>query len=155
MAVWSIWGTTLLPGDAITFEHLMDQTAITYPHTTLSELTGGEIKTILEDIADNLFNADPSLQQGGDMVRVGGMSYAIAPREKIGRRISEMRLAGKPLDAAKRYKVAGWAPVREGVTGEPVWEVLERHLRSMKTVPALTASQPRLISVGENPGVRT
>ena len=149
------WGTTLLPGDAITREELMAQTAITYPQVTVSEFTGAEIKTILEDIADNLFNADPYLQQGGDMVRVGGMSYAIAPHEKIGRRISEMRLAGKPLDAAKRYKVAGWAPVREGVTGEPVWDLLERHLRSMKAVPALTASQPRLIGVGHNPGLQT
>jgi len=146
------WGTTLLPGDAITREDLMAQTAITYPQVTLSELTGAEIKTILEDIADNLFNPDPYLQQGGDMVRVGGMSYAIAPREKIGRRISEMRLGAKPLDAAKRYKVAGWAPVREGVTGEPVWEVLERHLGAMKTVPPLVASEPRLVGLGRNPG---
>jgi sulfur-oxidizing protein SoxB len=147
------WGTTLLPGDAITREDLMAQTAITYPQVTLSALTGAEIKTILEDIADNLFNPDPYLQQGGDMVRVGGMSYAIAPREKIGRRISELRLAGKPLDARKRYKVAGWAPVREGVSGEPVWDVVERHLRAIKTVPLLSAAQPRLIGIGRNPGL--
>jgi sulfur-oxidizing protein SoxB len=146
------WGTTLLPGDAISREDLMAQTAITYPQVTLNALSGAEIKTILEDIADNLFNADPYLQQGGDMVRVGGMSYAIAPREKIGRRISDMRVGGKPLDAAKRYKVAGWAPVREGVTGAPVWEVVERHIRGLKTVPPLSASQPRLIGVGRNPG---
>ena len=112
------WGTTLLPGDAITREDLMAQTAITYPQVTTSELTGAEIKTVLEDVADNLFNSDPYSQQGGDMVRVGGMTYAIAPRAKIGSRISELRLRGKPLDAGKRYKVAGWAPVREGVTGE-------------------------------------
>ena len=149
------WGTTLLPGDAITREELMAQTAITYPQVTVGEFTGTEIKTILEDIADNLFNPDPYLQQGGDMVRVGGLSYAIAPREKIGGRISDMRLGGKPLDASKRYKVAGWAPVREGVSGEPVWEALERHLRSMKTVPPLTGSQPRLIGVGQNPGIQT
>ena len=149
------WGTTLLPGDAITREDLMAQTAITYPQVTVNEFTGAEIKTILEDIADNLFNADPYLQQGGDMVRVGGLGYAIAPREKIGGRISDLRLAGKPIEASKRYKVAGWAPVREGVTGEPIWDVLERHLRSMKTVPPLTASQPRLIGVGQNPGIQT
>ena len=147
------WGATLLPGDAITRDDLMAQTAITYPHVTLNELTGAEIKSVLEDIADNLFNADPYLQQGGDMVRVGGMSYAIAPREKIGRRISELRASGKPLDAAKRYKVAGWAPVREGASGEPVWEVLERYLRSTKIVPPLTAGQPRLIGVGRNAGI--
>jgi len=149
------WGTTLLPGDAITREDLMAQTAITYPQVTLSEFTGAQIKTILEDIADNLFNPDPYLQQGGDMVRVGGMSYAIAPREKIGRRISDMRVDGKPIDASQRYKVAGWAPVREGVSGEPVWDVLERHLGAMKSVPPLTASEPRLIGVGHNPGIQT
>jgi len=139
------WGTTLLPGDAITLEHLMDQTAITYPHTTLSELTGGEIKAILEDIADNLFNADPYLQQGGDMVRVGGMSYAIAPNNKIGARISDMRLGGKPIEAGRRYKVAGWAPVAEGASGEPIWDLASRYLRSRKTVPPLEANHPRLI----------
>jgi sulfur-oxidizing protein SoxB len=139
------WGTTLLPGDAITREDLMAQTAITYPQVTLTELTGAQIKAVLEDVADNLFNPDPYSQQGGDMVRVGGMSYAIAPRERIGRRISELRLRGKPIEAAKRYKVAGWAPVREGVTGEPVWDVVERHLRGMKRVPPLKANQPRVI----------
>jgi len=146
------WGATLLPGDTLTREDLMAQTAITYPQVTASELTGSEIKGVLEDIADNLFNADPYLQQGGDMVRVAGLSYAIAPREKIGRRIAELRLGDKPLDAGKRYKVAGWAPVREGVTGEPVWEVVERHLRSTKVVPPLAPSEPRLIGIGRNPG---
>src|SRR6185295_369319 len=98
------WGTTLLPGDAITREDLMAQTAITYPQVTLSELTGAEIKAVLEDVADNLFNGDPYSQQGGDMVRVGGMTYAIAPREKIGSRISAMHLGEKPIEAGKRYK---------------------------------------------------
>jgi sulfur-oxidizing protein SoxB len=147
------WGTTLLPGDVLTREDLMAQTAITYPQVTSSELTGSEINGVLEDIADNLFNPDPYLQQGGDMVRVAGLSYAIAPREKIGRRISDLRLGDKPLDAAKRYKVAGWAPVREGVTGEPVWDVVERHLRSTKVVPPLAPGQPRLIGIGRNPGL--
>ena len=147
------WGTTLLPGDAITREDLMAQTAITYPQATLSELTGAEVKTVLEDVADNLFNSDPYSQQGGDMVRVGGMNYAIAPGEKIGRRISEMQLGGKPIEAGKRYKVAGWAPVREGVTGEPVWELVERHLRAVKRVPPLEPSRPRLVGVGRNAGV--
>jgi sulfur-oxidizing protein SoxB len=146
------WGVTLMPGDPITREDLMGQIAITYPQVTVSEFTGAEIKSILEDIADNLFNPDPYLQQGGDMVRVGELAYAIAPREKIGHRISDLRLAGKPLRADKRYKVVGWAPVREGVTGEPIWDVMERHLRAMKAVPPLKASQPRLIGVGRNPG---
>ena len=144
------WGTTLLPGDAITLEHLMDQTAITYPQTTLNALTGAEIKAILEDVADNVFHPDPYLRQGGDMVRVGGMTYAIEPGAKIGARISDMRIAGRPLEAGKRYKVAGWAPVAEGVQGEPVWEVAARHLRAAKNVPPLDATRPRLIGVRDN-----
>ncbi|MBV8031114.1 MAG: thiosulfohydrolase SoxB, partial [Betaproteobacteria bacterium] len=105
------WGTTLLPGETITLEHVMEQTAITYPATTLSELTGARIHAILEDIADNLFNPDPYLQQGGDMVRVGGLTYAIDPLAPIGSRIFDLRLNGLPLRSDKRYKVAGWAPV--------------------------------------------
>jgi sulfur-oxidizing protein SoxB len=147
------WGTTLLPGDAITLEHVMDQTAITYPQTTLNELTGEAIKSILEDVADNVFNPDPYLQQGGDMVRVGGMSYALEPKAKIGSRISQMRIEGKPLQATKRYKVAGWAPVAEGITGEPIWEVVIRHLRATKNVPPLQVNRPRLVGVKDNPGL--
>jgi sulfur-oxidizing protein SoxB len=138
------WGSTLLPGDAITFEHRMDQTAITYPQATLNELTGAQIKEILEDIADNAFNPDPYLQQGGDMVRVGGMIYACHPGAAIGARISEMRLAGRPLEAGKRYKVAGWAPVAAGATGEPIWEVAARYLRARRRVAPLTPGEPRL-----------
>ena len=147
------WGPTLLPGEPITLEDLMAQTAITYPQVTVSEFTGAEIKAVLEDIADNLFNADPYLQQGGDMVRVSGMSYAIRPAAKIGGRISDMRLAGKPLEAQKRYKVAGWAPVREGASGEPVWEVVGRYLRAQKRIAPLRVNQPRLEDVGRNPGL--
>jgi sulfur-oxidizing protein SoxB len=128
------WGTTLLPGDAITLEHLMDQTAITYPQTTLNELSGSEIKAILEDVADNAFNADPYLQQGGDMVRMGGMSCSVRPAARIGARISELRIGGEPMEATKRYKVAGWASVAEGITGEPVWDVLARHLRARRVI---------------------
>ncbi|HKU46734.1 MAG TPA: thiosulfohydrolase SoxB [Burkholderiales bacterium] len=139
------WGPTLLAGEAITTEDLMAQTAITYPQSTVSELTGADIKRVLEDIADNLFNPDPYLQQGGDMVRVGGMSYAIAPAARIGSRISDLRLQGKPMDAGRRYKVAGWAPVAEGVSGEPVWDLAMRHLRQVKSVPPLPASAPRVL----------
>jgi sulfur-oxidizing protein SoxB len=138
------WGSTLLPGDQITFEHLMDQTAVTYPQTTLNELTGEQIKAILEDVADNAFNPDPYRQQGGDMVRVGGMTYACDPRADIGKRISDMRLQGRPLEAGKRYKVAGWAPVAEGASGEPVWEVAARHLRARRTIRPLEPAAPRL-----------
>lgn len=147
------WGTTLLPGDAITFEHLMDQTAITYPQSTLSELSGEQIKSILEDIADNVFNPDPYLQQGGDMVRVGGMTYALAPGARIGKRVSDARVHGKPLEATKRYKVAGWAPVAEGIKGEPIWDVVARYLRAAKTVPPLEGNRPRLVGVTDNPGL--
>jgi sulfur-oxidizing protein SoxB len=147
------WGTTLLPGDAITFEHLMDQTAITYPQSTLNELTGGEIKRILEDIADNVFNADPYLQQGGDMVRVAGMTYALAPGARIGHRVGDLRLRGKPMEGTKRYKVAGWAPVAEGITGEPIWDVVARYLRAAKTVPPLEVNRPRLVGVKDNPAL--
>jgi sulfur-oxidizing protein SoxB len=138
------WGGTLLPGDAVTFEHLMDQTAITYPYSTLNELGGAQIKAILEDIADNTFNPDPYLQQGGDMVRVGGLTYACSPRARIGARISDLRLAGRPLAAEKRYKVAGWAPVAEGASGEPVWELAARHLRGKRRIAPLRPGRPRL-----------
>jgi sulfur-oxidizing protein SoxB len=147
------WGTTLLPGDAVTFEHLMDQTAVTYPYSTLSELTGAQIKVILEDVADNLFNPDPYLQQGGDMVRVGAMTYACDPGARIGARISDMRLRGKPLEPARRYKVAGWAPVAEGASGEPIWELVARYLRARKSVGPLTVNLPRLAGVQGNPGI--
>jgi sulfur-oxidizing protein SoxB len=147
------WGTTLLPNETITFEHLMDQTAITYPYSTLTEMTGAQIKDILEDVCDNLFNPDPYKQQGGDMVRVGGLSYACAPNEKMGRRIQDMRLKGQPLDANKKYKVAGWAPVAEGATGEPIWEVVARWLREKKTVTPRRLNSPRLIGMDGNPGL--
>jgi S-sulfosulfanyl-L-cysteine sulfohydrolase len=147
------WGTTLLPGETITLEHLMEQTAITYPFTTVNELTGSQIKTILEDVADNVFHPDPYLQQGGDMVRVGGMTYAIAPQAKIGARISEMRIGGRQMQAEKRYKVAGWAPVAEGASGEPVWEVVSRYLRRKKTVAPRQVNRPRLLGVKDNPGL--
>jgi sulfur-oxidizing protein SoxB len=147
------WGTTLLPGEAITREHLMDQSAITYPAATLNELPGRQIKLILEDVADNLFNPDPYLQQGGDMVRVGGLTYACDPAAKMGGRISDLRLGGVPLEADKTYKVAGWAPVAEGASGEPVWEVVERWLKDHRVVAPRRPNQPRLVGVAGNPGI--
>jgi sulfur-oxidizing protein SoxB len=138
------WGTTLLPGQAITLEHLMDQTAITYPQVTVNSLTGTQIKAVLEDIADNLFHPDPYSRQGGDMVRVAGMSYSVDPSAKVGARISDLRVGERPMAATSLYKVAGWASVQEGAAGEPVWDVLGRHLRAMKTVPLLPVNQPRV-----------
>ncbi len=149
------WGTSLLPGQAITREHLMDQTAITYPWTTLSDLSGDTIKTILEDVADNLFNPDPYYQQGGDMVRVGGLTYACDPGAKMGNRIQDMRLAGKPVEAGKTYKVAGWAPVQEASrnAGPPVWDVVETWLKAHKTVKPRRLNNPKLMGVEGNPGI--
>ncbi len=150
------WGTSLLPGAAITREHLMDQTATTYSYATLNEISGAQIKTILEDVADNLFNPDPYYQQGGDMVRVGGMTYAIDPAAAIGARISDLRLSGQPLEADKLYKVAGWAPVAEGARTsglKPVWELVEPWLKSQKVIKPRALDAPRLIGVSGNPGL--
>jgi sulfur-oxidizing protein SoxB len=150
------WGTTILPGEAITMENLLDQTAITYPQVTLANMTGAQIKGVLEDVCDNLFNADPYYQQGGDMVRVGGLSYSCDPTAAMGSRIDDMTLNGAPIDANKSYKVASWAPVAEAAReagGEPVWDLVARHLRAKKTVAAPKLNLPRLKNVEGNPGM--
>jgi len=147
------WGTTLLPGEAITLEHVMDQTAITYPYSTVTDMTGAGIKNILEDVCDNLFNPDPYYQQGGDMVRVGGMRYRVEPARTIGSRISGMTLNDRPIEAGKTYKVASWAPVAEGASGEPIWDIVARYLRSKKVVRPVTLNRPALIGVAGNPGL--
>jgi len=147
------WGTSLLPGQPILMEHVLDQTAITYPSTTVNELSGEMLKTVLEDVADNLFNPDPYLQQGGDMVRVGGLQYAIDPNATMGGRISNMRLNGKPIEPGKNYKVASWASVQEGVTGEPVWEVVAKFLRDQKTITPRQLNLPQMTGIKGNPGL--
>lgn len=147
------WGTTLLPNSEILMEHLMDQTATTYSYSTVTQMSGSTIKSVMEDVADNLFNPDPYYQQGGDMVRVGGMTYAIDPNAQMGKRIQDMRLNGKLIDANKSYKVAGWAPVAEGATGEPIWDVVSGWLRTQKTVSPRKLNTPRLIGVEGNPGI--
>ena len=149
------WGTSLLPGQTITREHVMDQTAITYPWTTVTDIKGDMLKTILEDVCDNLFNPDPYYQQGGDMVRVGGMSYTCAPGNKSGERISEMRLKGQLIDPNKTYKVAGWAPVQEASknAGPPIWDVMETYLKDKKTIKPLQINNPKLLGMGGNPGI--
>ncbi|MDQ6627247.1 MAG: thiosulfohydrolase SoxB [Pseudomonadota bacterium] len=149
------WGTTLLPGQTITRELMMDQLAITYPYSTLTPMTGETIKIILEDVCDNLFNPDPYYQQGGDMVRVGGLEYTCTPSARTGARISDMRLAGKPIEAGKTYKVGGWAPVAEGAKGEPIWDVVEAYLRDHKTIGARKLNRPTLVGVDGNPGMGT
>ena len=150
------WGTTILPGEAITMENVLDQTAITYPHVTLTEMTGAQIKEILEDVCDNLFNPDPYYQQGGDMVRVGGMTYACDPTAAMGARIDQMTLNGKAIEAGKTYKVAGWAPVAEAARdagGEPIWDLVARNLRAKKTVASPALNLPTLKNVAGNPGM--
>ena len=152
------WGTSLLPGQAITRELMMDQLAITYPYATVTPMTGETIKTVLEDVADNLFNPDPYYQQGGDMVRVGGLEYTMTPGEKMGARITDMRLNGKPIEAGKSYKVAGWAPVAEEASkagNKPVWDVVETWLKSRpgQRVSARKVNTPKLVGVQGNPGM--
>ena len=149
------WGTSLLPGQAITREHLMDQTAITYPWTTLTDMRGDMIKTILEDVGDNLFNPDPYYQQGGDMVRVGGLTYTCEPGAKMGSRIQDMRLKGKLIEADKTYKVAGWAPVAEASknAGPPIWEVMETYFKTHKSITPVQPNTPKLVGVAGNPGL--
>ena len=130
------WGATLLPGQDITVEDIYTQTAITYPNAYRTEFTGAFLREILEDVADNLFNPDPYYQQGGDMVRVGGMAYAIDIAKPIGQRISEMTLihTGQPIEADKSYVVSGWASVNEGTEGPPVYDVLARHIERHRVV---------------------
>ena len=152
------WGTTLLPGQAITRELMMDQVAVTYPYATVTDMTGEFIKTVLEDVADNLFNPDPYYQQGGDMVRVGGLQYSLTPGQKMGSRINDMVLAGKPIEAGKTYKVAGWAPVAEearNAGNKPVWDVLETWLKAQGggRVKPRRINAPRLIGTQGNPGL--
>ncbi len=150
------WGTSLLPGQAITREWLMDMTATTYSYATVTEMSGETIKTVLEDVADNLFNPDPYYQQGGDMVRVGGMQYSCNPNETMGKRIDDMRLNGKPIEADKKYEVAGWAPVSEEAKtagGKPVWELAEQWLKAQGgKVSARKLNSPKLKAVLPNPG---
>lgn len=130
------WGASLLPGQDITVEDVYNMTSITYPAAYRNEFTGEFLKVILEDVADNLFNPDPYYQQGGDMVRVGGMSYAINPQGTMGSRISDMRLieTGEPIDATKTYSVAGWASVNEGTEGPPIWDVVNGYIEDKKVI---------------------
>jgi sulfur-oxidizing protein SoxB len=146
------WGISLLPGQPLTMEEVMAETAIPYPETYLQRMTGSQIKDILEDVCDNLFNADPYYQQGGDMVRVGGMSYTCTPAESVGQRISDLKLGnGRAVEAGKSYKVAGWASVNEQ-QGTPVWDVLAKHLHSGKT-PDGRGAGITLRGVDDNPGI--
>jgi S-sulfosulfanyl-L-cysteine sulfohydrolase len=146
------WGSSVLPGQPLTMDEVLSETAINYPETYVQRMTGSQIKDILEDVCDNLFNPDPYYQQGGDMVRVGGMAYTCTPAESAGRRISDLKLdSGRPLEVRKSYKVAGWASVNEQ-KGMPVWDVLAKHLRSGKTQDR-RGTGVTLRGVDDNPGI--
>ena len=150
------WGSTLLPGQTISLEDVMSQTAITYPQTTLTDMTGEALRRALEDVCDNLFNPDPYYQQGGDMVRVGGVTYTCDPAARAGRRISDLRIRGRPIAASRTYRVASWAPVSaeaRAAGGEPMWDVVASYLRDRKTVPPLSPNVPALRGVGGNAGL--
>jgi S-sulfosulfanyl-L-cysteine sulfohydrolase len=147
------WGTTMLANQSITREDVLAETAISYPETYVQDMTGSALKAIMEDVADNLFNPDPYLQQGGDMVRVGGMDYACAPNEAAGQRISDMVLDnGTPVAADKTYRVAGWASVNPQ-NGEPASAVVEKYLSANKTLTIKHANRITLKGVANNPGI--
>jgi len=148
------WGTTVLPGQAITMDHVMDQTSITYPETYVREMRGQDIKDILEDVADNLFNHDPYYQQGGDMVRLGGLDYTIDPNLTIGKRITDMRLDdGTKIEAEKIYTVAGWATVKSKAPGKPIWELVAEYLRDEKVAKIKKLNSPKIVGMDNNPGI--
>ncbi|MDA7426060.1 thiosulfohydrolase SoxB [Thalassococcus lentus] len=130
------WGPSILPGQDITREDIFNVTSMTYGKAYRTEMTGEFIKVILEDVADNIFNPDPYYQQGGDMVRIGGMGYRIDVNKKQGERVTDMTLLknGEAIDPAKNYVVAGWASVNEGTEGPQIWDVVENHIRKQGTV---------------------
>ena len=133
----------------------MTQTAMTYPETYVRDIKGSDLKDILEDVADNLFNEDPFYQQGGDMVRTGGISYKIDPKAKMGSRISDIVLSktGEKLDASKSYKVSGWSTVGSKSEGEPVWETVEIYLKNIKNIKNIKIDTPDIVGVKGNPGI--
>jgi sulfur-oxidizing protein SoxB len=146
------WGTTVLKGQSITMGDVLAQTAITYPEAYVQTMTGDQIKGIMEDVCDNLFNLDPYYQQGGDMVRIGGISYTCSPNEASGKRIDDLKFVdGRNVEPAKTYRVAGWASVN-AQKGKPVWEVVANYLREKPHPAGKEASGVRLKGVDDNPG---
>lgn len=130
------WGTTLLPGQEITIDDLYSETAMSYPSVYRLEFSGTQIKEIMEDVCDNLFNKDPFFQQGGDMVRVGGLGYTCYPNNEMHDRIHDMTLlaTGEPIEAGKKYIVGGWASVNEGVEGPPIFDIMETYISKQETI---------------------
>ncbi len=130
------WGTSLLPGQDITFEDVTNAGALSYPNCYRLKMTGARLKEVLEDVADNIFNPDPYYQQGGDMVRTGGLSFTVDIAAGAGKRISDitLRRTGAPLEAGREYVVAGWASINEGTEGPPIWQVVESYVKARKTI---------------------
>ncbi len=148
------WGTSVLPGDTITMENLLDQTCMTYPETYARDMGGDELKLILESVADNLFHEDPYLQQGGDMVRSGGLAYTLNPSAAMGNRISDLQLSdGTKVEASGSYRVAGWATVGSQSPGDPVWDVVARYLKDRKEIRLERLETPNLVGVSNNAGI--
>jgi len=139
------WGITIVPGQEITLEDVYAHTALTYPNTWVREMTGTEIHALMEDVADNLFHPDPYYRQGGDMVRPGGLTYTIDPSKRVGRRIRDIRVAGRSLEPTRRYKATGWASLAE-VDGPPAWDVVAAHLRSLGRVKLVPRARVRVVS---------
>ena len=130
------WGTSVLPGQNITFEDITNATAMSYPACYRMSMSGTRLKEILEDVADNIFNPDPYYQQGGDMVRTGGLGYAIDIAKPVGQRISAMTLmkTGTTIEPAKDYTVAGWASINQGTEGPPIWDVVAKYIAAKKSI---------------------
>lgn len=138
------WGVTIVPGQPITVEDVFTHTSLTYPNSWVRDMTGAEIKEIMEDVADNLFNPDPYYRQGGDMVRMGGLTYAIDPKKKQGSRISDIKIGGKPMDLAKKYKATGWASMNQ-VDGPPAYDVVIDYLRKAKRIKLDAPKRVRVV----------
>jgi sulfur-oxidizing protein SoxB len=143
------WGTSLLPGQPITFEDVTNACALTYPSCYRVRMTGARLKEVLEDVADNIFNPDPYYQQGGDMVRTGGLGFTIDIAAGAGKRISDLTLlrSGKLLEAGREYVVAGWASINEGTEGPPIWQVVERHIAARKTIDLKPSEAVKVVGV--------
>jgi 2',3'-cyclic-nucleotide 2'-phosphodiesterase (5'-nucleotidase family) len=143
------WGASLLPGQPITFEDVTNACALSYPNCYRLKMTGARLKEVLEDVADNLFNPDPYYQQGGDMVRTGGLGFTIDIAAGPGKRISDITLlrSGKPLEASREYVVAGWASINEGTEGPPIWDVVAKHVTARKTIDLKPSATVKVVGV--------
>ena len=150
------WGSTVLAGENILMSDIYNHTAITYPNVYKREMSGETIKNILEDVADNIFNPDPYLQQGGDMVRTSGLTYEITPKNKINKRISNIQTSnGKLLIPNKNYVVSGWASVNSEESGKPIWEIASNYLSSVKNYDLSDIKQPKVRFENDNFGIET